>query len=50
MGKAVKEIRESQVRITDTFWSQMQEKVINMVIPFQEKVLNDELPEMEKSC
>lgn len=49
MGKAVEEIRESQVKITDAFWSQMQEKVIDVVIPFQEKVLNDEIPDVEKS-
>lgn len=49
MGKAVKEVGESQVRIKDPFWSRMQEKVIDVVIPFQEKVLNDEIPDVEKS-
>lgn len=49
MKKAAKEIRENQVRISDAFWSQMQDKVIDVVIPFQEKVLNDEVPGVEKS-
>lgn len=49
MKRAVKEIGESQVKIADPFWSQLQEKVINVVIPFQEKVLNDEVPGVEKS-
>lgn len=49
MKKTVSEVRENQVKITDAFWSQMQEKVIDVVIPFQEKVLNDEIPGVEKS-
>ena len=38
MREKVKEIRSSQVNIADAFWSRMQEKVIDVVIPFQEKV------------
>ncbi len=49
MKEKVKEIRSSQVNIADAFWSQMQEKVIDVVIPFQEKVLNDEVSGVEKS-
>lgn len=49
MKKTVSEVRENQVKITDAFWSQIQEKVIDVVIPFQEKVLNDEIPGVEKS-
>lgn len=49
MEKAVREVRENQVRIADAFWSPVQEKVIDVVIPFQEKVLNDEVPGVEKS-
>ena len=49
MREKVKEIRSSQVNIADAFWSRMQEKVIDVVIPFQEKVLNDEIPGVEKS-
>ena len=49
MKKTVTEIRESQVKISDAFWSRIQEKVIDVVIPFQEKVLHDEVPGVEKS-
>lgn len=44
MEEKAKEIRSGQVSIEDGFWSRMQEKVIDVVIPFQEKVLNDEVP------
>lgn len=43
MNKAVDEVSVKQVEIKDDFWSQMQEKVIDIVIPFQEKVLRDEV-------
>lgn len=49
MEKAVRETREDQVKILDSFWSPMQGKVMDVVIPFQEKVLNDEVPGVEKS-
>ncbi len=49
MKKTATEIKESQVKISDAFWSRMQEKVIDVVIPFQEKVLHDEVPGVEKS-
>lgn len=49
MEEKAKEIRSGQVSIEDGFWSRMQEKVIDVVIPFQEKVLNDEVPGVEKS-
>lgn len=49
MRKKASEIGSGQVKITDAFWSQMQEKVIDVVIPFQEKVLNDEVPGVAKS-
>ena len=44
-----KEISLNQVKIEDGFWSQMQDLVTNVVIPFQERVLNDEEPGVEKS-
>ena len=44
MKKTAEEVRVSQVKIEDAFWSKIQEKVIDQVIPFQEKVLNDEIP------
>lgn len=49
MKKAAKEVNVSQVKVADGFWSGMQEKVIDVVIPFQEKVLNDEIPGVAKS-
>lgn len=49
MKKIAKEVGAGQVKILDNFWSQIQEKVIDVVIPFQEKVLNDEVSGVEKS-
>lgn len=49
MSKAVREADNGKVRIADSFWSRIQEKVIDIVIPFQEKVLNDEVPGVAKS-
>lgn len=49
MKKTAKEVNVSQVKVADGFWSGMQEKVIDVVIPFQEKVLNDEVPGVAKS-
>ena len=49
MSKKGNEVGSNQVKIVDAFWSQMQERVIDVVIPFQEKVLNDEIPGVEKS-
>ena len=37
------------IKITDDFWSGMQNLVIDVVIPFQERVLNDQEPDVEKS-
>lgn len=36
-------------RICDPFWSGKQQLVLDTVIPYQEKILNDEIPEAEKS-
>ena len=44
-----REIELNQVKIEDGFWSQMQALVTDVVIPFQERVLNDEEPGVEKS-
>ena len=49
MKKAAKEVNVSQVKVEDGFWTEMQEKVIDVVIPFQEKVLNDAVPGVAKS-
>ena len=44
-----KEIALQQIRIKDPFWSGMQEKITDTVIPFQERVLNDKAEGVEKS-
>ena len=49
MKKTANEIKVNQVKLQDTFWSDIQEKVVDIVIPFQERVLNDEVPGVEKS-
>lgn len=37
------------VTVTDSFWSHYQELILDVVIPYQEKILNDEIPGVEKS-
>ena len=37
------------IKITDDFWRGMQNLVTDVVIPFQERVLNDDEPDVEKS-
>ena len=44
-----REIKLNQVQIRDGFWSQMQDLVTDVVIPFQERVLNDKEEGVEKS-
>lgn len=38
-----------QISVKDDFWSHYQELVLDVVIPYQEKILNDEIPGIEKS-
>jgi DUF1680 family protein len=45
----IKEFRVNQVNITDSFWSKRQKLVTDVVIPYQEKILNNEIPGAEKS-
>ena len=42
MSKNIREININQIKIHDPFWSAMQHRMTDTVIPFQEKVLNDE--------
>lgn len=49
MKKTAGEIKAGQVKIQDGFWSKLQERIVDVVIPFQEKVLNDEVPGVAKS-
>ncbi len=39
----------NRIRIEDDFWSRIQNLVRETVIPYQEKILNDEIPGIEKS-
>ena len=38
----------NKVKVTDKFWQRYQELVMDTVIPYQEKILNDEIPGVEK--
>lgn len=49
MKKIARDISVKQVQVKDEFWSGLQERIIDVVIPFQEKVLHDEVPGVEKS-
>lgn len=44
-----RDINLQQIKIKDPFWSKLQEKIIDVVIPFQERVLNDQEEGVEKS-
>lgn len=39
----------NNIKIHDSFWSRYQKLVLDVVIPYQEKILNDEIPGVEKS-
>ena len=43
------EFELKRYKITDKFWSSKQQLITKTVIPYQEKVLNDEIPGIEKS-
>lgn len=47
--KQEQEISLSSFRIQDSFWSYFQDLVKDTVIPYQEQILKDELPDVEKS-
>ncbi len=49
MDTTIKEIKLKEVHIEDSFWSSRQELITDIVLPYQEKVLGDEIPEAEKS-
>lgn len=44
-----REIDLKKVKIQDAFWTARQNLVADVVIPYQEKILNDEIPGAEKS-
>lgn len=45
----IKDVNLAKVHIKDEFWSEKQKLIAEVVIPFQEKVLNDEIEGVEKS-
>lgn len=49
ISRTANEIKLTQTKIQDSFWSHMQKLIMNVVIPYQEKILNDEIPGVEKS-
>lgn len=49
MEERIKEIPLSRIKIRDAFWSPKQELLADVVIPFQEKILNDQVEGVEKS-
>lgn len=47
--KQNRKIPLGKIKINDSFWSEFQKLVTDTVIPYQEKILNDEIPGAEKS-
>lgn len=45
----MKHLGINKVNITDQFWSKRQKLVTDVVIPYQEKIMNNEVPGIEKS-
>ena len=45
----MRDIDLKNIRLKDGFWSPFQDKVIDMVIPYQEKILRDQIADAEKS-
>ena len=49
METTIKEIALKKIHIEDSFWSSRQKLITDVVLPYQEKILSDEIPEIEKS-
>lgn len=49
MRDGLKERLLNKVKVTDKFWRGYQELVMDTVIPYQEKILNDEIREWRKA-
>lgn len=45
----MKNLDLKKIKIQNCFWEEKQTLIKNVVIPFQEKVMNDEIPDVEKS-
>ena len=49
MKEGLKSSLLNKVKVTDKFWRGYQELVMDTVIPYQEKILNDEIPGVERA-
>lgn len=49
MEKKSVQLQLGRMKINDGFWSPLQKLITDVVIPYQEKILNDEIPGVEKS-
>lgn len=49
MKTKLNEIELKNIKIIDKFWSERQRLVTDVVIPYQEKILDDKVPGVEKS-
>lgn len=49
MKNKIHSVSLKQTRCEDKFWSPYQKKVVDTVIPYQQRILNDEIPGAEKS-
>ena len=38
-----------QIEVNDPFWTYFQNLILDQVIPYQEQILRDEIPNIEKS-
>ena len=45
----MRDVDLKKIKINDGFWASKQELVREVVIPYQEKILNDGIPGAEKS-
>lgn len=49
MENEIREVSLTKIKVEDSFWSERQKLIADVVIPFQEKVLNDDVEGVEKS-
>ena len=49
MKNNIRSVSLKQTKCDDKFWSPYQKLVVDTVIPYQQKILNDEIPGAEKS-
>lgn len=49
MNNSIKDVNLSKIHVNDGFWSEKQHLIADVVIPFQEQILNDQIEGVEKS-